>query len=179
MPRAHPARAAVLLAGACLLIASPSHADLVSPPRQDCPPGSRGATCHGGPHCEPLLCEQDSHCADGASCQDRRLCMGAVDCGSRLESNLTRVVQGSCAAGESCGEDPCLTVRVCVPPTAPSAAPPSREPSSPDATEVGNGSSCGGCAAVSGVGGDAPLSGVALGVLLLSALCLLAARRRR
>ena len=100
----------------CILLTSSANADAVPPPRQDCPPGSRGETCHGGPHCMLVSCRDDTDCTGNETCQSRRFCMDIVECGSRGHSRSRRVVAGSCNAGETCGENPCIAEMVCAPP---------------------------------------------------------------
>jgi MYXO-CTERM domain-containing protein len=46
-------RGVFLTLAACIFLTAPSRADVVQPPPDDCPPGTRGVTSHAGPTCVP------------------------------------------------------------------------------------------------------------------------------
>ena len=63
-----------------------ARADAVGPPPADCPAGSFGDSCHGGPFCRPSTCESDAACAGGEICQEVKVCVGGVQCGGGIET---------------------------------------------------------------------------------------------
>lgn len=117
------AAAAMLCALAALLLVSIAEADAVPPPPADCPAGSRGETCHGGPHCRPKPCDVDADCSSGETCQDLDLCLGQVDCAGGWDPDAgphwVDTVEGSCANGAACSRGTCQTTEVCAPPPPP------------------------------------------------------------
>ncbi len=97
-----------------MLYAGAAAADAVPPPPTDCVPGSKGDTCHGGPHCRPRICSNDDACASGESCQALRLCIDQIDCGGLGGPSLGDQVTGACDSG-ACSQGSCQTVMVCAP----------------------------------------------------------------
>ena len=100
-----------------LLSCGVARADVVSPPPEDCADGSTGSTCHWGPHCVPLTCEDDSSC-DGAglTCRNVQLCIEEIDCGGGWGGHhYVDAAFGSCADGARCTRGTCQGIRVCAP----------------------------------------------------------------
>ena len=64
-------------------------ADVVFPPPDDCPSGTRAATDHWGPHCVPTTC--DGECGRGRVCVPTGFCV----------EDMERVV-GTCDGPEDC-----------------------------------------------------------------------------
>jgi len=105
----------LLVACASIVLVSEAEADIVEGPGTNCPNGSEGSACHGGPHCRPRKCTQASGCGEGMSCEERQLCMGQLDCSGRMpNSSLVDTVEGVCSSGGACERGTCQTVRVCV-----------------------------------------------------------------
>jgi hypothetical protein len=99
----------------------PAHADVVSPPPTDCPAGSEGNTCHGGPYCRPLICATDADCSDGKVCKDTSLCVSTINCAGLLPPDAdpsqfdTDKVDVACPNGNECtGGATCKSLKVCV-----------------------------------------------------------------
>lgn len=107
----------VLLHAAISFFGVEARADAIDPPREDCPEGSRGESCHGGPYCAPAsACVDDSSCAEGETCQELDLCIGRIDCAGGWtpgEHFWEDTVTGTCSGG-SCSSGSCETRRVCV-----------------------------------------------------------------
>ncbi|MDC0741386.1 hypothetical protein [Polyangium mundeleinium] len=111
---------ALLFASAVLFAAPPALADVVDLPPTNCPDGSEGATCHGGPHCAPRDCMTDADCKGGATCADRSFCMQEINCvGGWLNPDaalppLTPIVVEPCDAAGACATGTCKSIKVCV-----------------------------------------------------------------
>lgn len=111
----------VVIAGvAAALWVVPARADVVPEPPADCPEGTEGQTCHGGPFCQPRVCTQNGDCGVGATCQDQALCIAGIDCSGGWEPDaaptLLQNAVGTCAGGAACGApSTCMTLKVCVP----------------------------------------------------------------
>ncbi len=108
--------AALLLTGA-LFVASSARADIVFPAPTDCPPGSVGATHHGGPHCAADLCaDEPGRCAaSGGNCQEHGLCTEQRQGASRGGPFTYAAVVGVCDPGGNCAQGKCEKLKVCVP----------------------------------------------------------------
>jgi hypothetical protein len=88
-------------------------ADLVAAPPADCPPGTRGATSHAGPHCLPVSCDQATPCPAGATCVTEHLCSVERKFVNMSGHGTATVIQGRCQNGQ-CAEGTCRPERVCV-----------------------------------------------------------------
>jgi hypothetical protein len=109
-----------------------ARADLVPPPPTDCPPGTRGATNHAGPHCLPVHCSDQRPCPKGETCALAALCLVERTYANMTGQRTTTVVQGLCRNGQ-CEQGTCRREPVCVSRPWASAAPSSRAaPSAPD-----------------------------------------------
>ena len=104
------------LAVAGILFASVTgSADVVPPPPDECPIGSDGDTCHGGPYCRLSVCTDDSNCREG-TCQELEICVGSFLCPGRMGPGMTmQTSEGACTGGAECDSGTCETVRVCAP----------------------------------------------------------------
>lgn len=98
-----------------LSFASTAAADAVPPEPTDCPDGSIGATCHGGPFCRPDTCDTQADCDPGLVCADTQACISTVDCGGIGGPAPTDAYEGPCSAGGSCTEGTCQTTKLCLP----------------------------------------------------------------
>jgi hypothetical protein len=98
-------------------------ADAVSPPPDDCPPGSIGSSGHTrGPHCEPLPCDDDDDCDPelgdrgflrrGTVCEEVGLC--EIDEPSE-DGEAYPVAISACDPG-TCHLGACVVARRCVEP---------------------------------------------------------------
>ena len=158
--------AATALVGILLASASVS-ADVVSPPPDECPVGSLGDTCHGGPYCRLSECTDDSRCDDGMTCQEVDLCVGGHHCYGRIGDGTTmQTSEGLCGDEGECERGDCETVRVCAPEPEPEAE--EEEESTTPATQGA------GCAIAS----SGSAAGLCFGLALM-AVVLLRLRRRR
>ncbi|WP_096326016.1 MYXO-CTERM sorting domain-containing protein [Nannocystis exedens] len=163
-----------------------ARADVVEEPPADCPAGTKGNTCHGGPFCSPLKCFSDAECTDGATCQDTKGCIGWVDCGGGDGGpDPTPTLSSLCDGGEACGAgETCEAIKLCLPVVEPTTGggsaggPTSSGTATTDAgTASGTGDdpggSKGGCGSCSA---DADPGATALALLAIAALV---PRRRR
>jgi MYXO-CTERM domain-containing protein len=94
-----------------------ARADVVPPPATNCPTGSVGATCHGGPYCAPKKCTDYASCASGLTCQPVKFCINKLNCTGGWGTSYADEVVGSCEGGAPCSKGTCQTVVVCLPPT--------------------------------------------------------------
>ena len=155
---------------AALSFASPARADVVGPPPDDCPVGTEGATCHGGPYCSPVECTSDMECGSGETCNDLPFCVSTILCAGLLppDANLMDYerakVEAPCPTANECTQGAtCKTLKVCVPP----------ESTSTSSSGSGSAGSCGCRLAPS-----APLE-ASFGALALAGLGAATALRRR
>lgn len=105
------------LAALLLLSAGPARADVVGPPPRNCPVGSSGDSCHGGPFCRPSTCLNDTECSEGSTCQDVMACIGGIQCGG-LEGGGDPPIdtfEGLCDKGSCSGEAECQAIKQCLP----------------------------------------------------------------
>ena len=104
-----------------LLGTSLAWADVVNPPPEDCPAGTQGSTCHGGPHCAPVDCGA-AGCKDGLECREVKYCAGVVNCAGMLMPDEdpsqydTDAIYTTCDADESCDMGTCQAFKVCIEP---------------------------------------------------------------
>lgn len=164
-------------------IAAPAAADVVSPPPAMCPAGSDPSTCHGGPHCTPLLCGTNADCNAGNVCKDVTYCVKTINCAGLLPPDADPsmyekdAVEGVCT-GTCSGGAPCKTLKVCVPESTSSSS--SSSGSSGTSSSSSSGSSggveTGGCSC-DVAGGGGPLGAAFAALAATSALAF--ARRRR
>jgi hypothetical protein len=101
------------LATAAFVLGPGARADVVGPDAENCPDGSNGTSCHGGPYCHPRACVDDSVCEEGRRCLDTALCVEQFDCTSGYGTFYADHVTGSCGGGASCERGVCSTHRVC------------------------------------------------------------------
>lgn len=178
----------IAIATLAFLLDASARADVVQPEPTDCPPGSEGQTCHGGPYCGVAPpCSSSTACKGGMTCQLAHLCITQHDCWSWGGPNYVDSVKGTCAGGAACSVGTCKTYQVCMPtaprPDASVPRPDAWRPldartSQPDSrsADAGTGVSSRGCkCGLEPAGGATDLpSG-----LLLAAAVVLAWRRRR
>ncbi|MDC3954948.1 hypothetical protein [Polyangium jinanense] len=138
-----------------LAFVTPARADVVGPPPDECPEGTEGGSCHGGPYCRPIECTSDAECGNGETCKDQPLCVSTISCVGLLPPDAspmdfeTPKIEALCPNGNECMQGAtCKTQKVCV-----SAA------SSSD----GNDSGCG-CRLASSGSFEASLGALALGL---------------
>lgn len=125
---------AMLALAGVLFVGATAGADVVSPPPEECPVGSSGHTCHGGPYCGLSECTDDSRCDDGMTCQEVQLCVGSHQCPGRIDEGTThQTSEGLCGEGGECDSGACETVRICAP--TPEPEPEEEEESTTPATE--------------------------------------------
>ncbi len=105
--------AARLVVPIVLLLSFSAGADVVGPPPTDCPDGTEGDSCHGGAFCSPKRCTDTAACAAGTSCQEVKLCIAPINCGSHGMTSFVDSVKGSCPSG-TCVEGTCRPVSVCM-----------------------------------------------------------------
>ncbi len=101
--------------------AGEARADVVGPPPDDCPEGSEGATCHGGPFCRARGCMSDSDCDTGTTCKELPLCTGKIGCAGNIPpdadpNDFTQdKIEGPCPNGNECtAGSTCVKQKVCV-----------------------------------------------------------------
>jgi len=106
---------------ATLSLAGVARADVVGPPQEDCPAGTEGSSCHGGPYCRPVECLVDQDCNAGETCQDRPMCVSTIVCAGLLPPDANPMdyeqakVEGSCPNGDECAAGAtCKTKRLCI-----------------------------------------------------------------
>ena len=99
-----------------LFAPSDAGADAVGPPPKNCPAGSEGESCHGGPYCDPLECTDDSKCKDGKTCQQVHYCVKQLDCAGGWGKGpyYRDEVKGLCEAGSKCSNGSCTALKVCL-----------------------------------------------------------------
>ena len=106
----------VVVCGAALVLwTSAAQADAILPPPPSCPPGSRPASTHAGPHCAPATCQKADDCTGGQTCRGVRLCVSERSYQNWTGVHSTRVIQGTCPDGR-CEVGTCRTLRVCADP---------------------------------------------------------------
>jgi len=176
-----------------------ARADVVDRPPADCPQGSVGDTCHGGPFCRPMTCSMDSECVGDATCQDVMACIGSIDCtgggGGTAADPPIPTITGPCKDGVCGADTTCQAIKQCIGPVDPTTggggssgggSPTSggtatsgtastgggTASSTGDGTGGGSKGGCTGCAAHSG-------DGVGGSTLALLAIAGLVRRRRR
>ncbi len=98
---------------ATMLWISAARADVIRPPPEQCPDGSRPTSTHAGPHCTPRDCENGEPCDEGLECQRVPLCVVERRFVSRAGPSSTRVIEGACPDG-SCAAGECQQMPVCV-----------------------------------------------------------------
>ena len=130
-----------------------ARADAVGPPPADCPAGSFGDSCHGGPFCRPSTCESDAACAGGETCQEVKVCVGGVQCGGGIETLDDPPIPtfvGLCKDDGTCdGEATCQPLKQCV--------------GAPDPTSGGTGGTSGTAGGTGGSSGGDSASGTSGG----------------
>lgn len=92
-------------------------ADAVGPAPKDCPVGTEGESCHGGPFCDPDECTDDSKCKDGKKCQQLKYCVKQIDCAGGWGKGpyYRNEVKGPCGANGACASGgTCTTLKVCL-----------------------------------------------------------------
>ncbi len=116
------------LALACVFVAffgaGRARADVVSPPPERCPGGSKPVEfCHGPPTCRALTCETDADCSGGMVCRDARICTTEYCCSGRCcgggcgsEPTVYTHVFGPCDSSGGCADfgAACTMQKVCV-----------------------------------------------------------------
>jgi MYXO-CTERM domain-containing protein len=100
-----------------LFAASPALADVVGPPPEECPAGSRPSTAHSGPFCAPTTsCEADADCETG-TCTEVRQCIETRGCGGLeppdAEPCTLEHVVGPCGDDGACEIGVCESRRAC------------------------------------------------------------------
>jgi len=114
----------MMLAGAAAfaLLPGAARADVVFPPPATCPDGTEPGTCHGGPHCRPLICATNTDCQGGAVCMDRPFCVHTISCAGKLPPDADpsmydqQVAEAACPGNSACDAGAtCSTLKVCVP----------------------------------------------------------------
>lgn len=155
-----------------LAFVTPARADVVGPPPAECPAGTEGASCHGGPYCRPVGCAGGVECASGETCREVPFCVATILCAGLLPPDADLAdyersnVVGSCANGGTCAQDAtCKTLQVCVPVSA----------STVSASSSGSEGGCG-CRLAPATPLDASLGALAFGAL--GAVSLLRRRQR-
>lgn len=115
LPRWHTPLRATLVA-LLLLTGGEARADVIDDPPRDCPAGSYGNVCHGGPFCEPYDCQNDDDCGEGRTCQPVMACIGLIDC-SGLDGGGSKLYtyEGMCERGACPGQSECLAGMLCLP----------------------------------------------------------------
>ncbi len=113
-----------LLSFALLCSPAIAWADVVGPPPEDCPAGTRPMSSHCGPHCIADTCSNDSECNDGESCVERSLCIYQYQgpCGNHPPDAATTThdaVAAACPNGNACDKGTCETLDVCSAPIPP------------------------------------------------------------
>lgn len=154
-PRHAPTRAAL---AALLLLSGSRHAraDVVGDPPPDCPAGSVGSVCHGGPFCRPVTCTADAECSDGGTCQDVMACIGGIQCGG-LEGGGDPPIdtfEGVCDKGACTGKSVCTAIKQCLP---------AGDPTTGGTATGGSGSATGGATTGSSPTGGATSSATGTG----------------
>ena len=109
---------ATMLGVAVVMAAVDVDADAIEPPPKDCPSGTEGSSCHGGPFCDPQTCVNDSKCKNGNTCQDVQYCVKQINCAGGWGGNPSYrdAVKGLCGANNKCASGSCQALRVCAPP---------------------------------------------------------------
>lgn len=109
-----------LLCCSGVVLSDAARADVVDMEPDNCPDGTVGATCHGGPHCAPKTCS--STCSGGKVCREVAVCTGKIGCAGMLgpdedpsDYEVTRVF-AYCAAGGGCSSGICQTMKLCMDP---------------------------------------------------------------
>lgn len=98
-----------------LSLAGTAAADVVPPEPTDCPAGSIGATCHGGPFCRPDTCDTQADCDAGFICEDTQACISTIDCGGIGGPAPTDAFEGLCGGDGSCATGTCEARKLCLP----------------------------------------------------------------
>jgi hypothetical protein len=99
-----------------IAFARSARADVVDPPREGCPEGTSGRTCHGPPYCAPNDCDPSGGCPAGSHCDDRDLCVYTNTCGGLGGPVGVTAADHACGPGGACPSgSTCQTVRVCLP----------------------------------------------------------------
>ena len=112
-----PGVMAAVLGAALLAAPAAARADAIGPPPQDCPAGTVGESCHGGPFCDPEECTGDSTCKDGKTCQAVKYCTRQLDCaGGWGKGPYYRTeVKGLCGINSTCASGgTCTSLKVCL-----------------------------------------------------------------
>jgi hypothetical protein len=134
-----------------LLVVREARADVVEPPRFECPEGSRGVPAHGLGWCEPLICVDDHDCEmtyvkPGQGqwiCRERPLCIETTMVRPRSRgrppsgpASARHVALGACGQGRTCtGSARCEVKRRCVfVESAPTDTPDQPAPDAPTST---------------------------------------------
>lgn len=192
---------AIAISALLSLLCSRAAADVVPPEPTNCPPGTVGRTCHGGPYCGVETCSATAPCKGTLTCQTTQFCIVQINCAGGWGGGPYYVdsVKGSCAGGAACKEGVCKTVQTCLPPPPPDSKVPQLDSKTtqpdgkamqpdgkqPDSTAQGADTRSGSDAATSQPSRgckcelDHAGAGLAPIVLLLFAAALLLCRRRR
>lgn len=139
----------VLVLMSALSFGTLARADAVPGPPDDCIDGTRGATCHGGPHCLPIRCDDGTPCPADTQCAAVEVATRDVICSGRRPSNAPPptprlTVTGLCDSTpdrshcrtlQLCLSKPALAEPVALAPVEPPPAPPTAT-AAPAATET-------------------------------------------
>ncbi len=94
-----------------------ARADAVPGPPNDCIDGTRGATCHGGPHCLPIRCDDATPCPAEKECTSVEVATRDVVCSGRRLSTAPPptprlAVSGLCDGTRD--RSRCQTLKLCL-----------------------------------------------------------------
>jgi len=98
-----------------LLTSSHAGADAVGPPPKECPDGTKGESCHGGPYCDPNECTDSSKCGAGQTCAPVQYCTKQINCAGGWGKGpyYHTDVKGLCGSDGKCSSGTCSTLMVC------------------------------------------------------------------
>ena len=155
-----------------------ARADVVGPPPSVCPEGASPTSCHGGPLCAPLACDETADCAGGTVCKEQPFCVTTVSCGGLIPPDADihdydrKDARSTCPNGDECtGGATCESVKVCLLPW---------EGTTSAASSGGTPASSGGCSCrVPGVTRNGRASAIAALVAIAAGAALLSRRARR
>ena len=102
---------------------SAARADMIDVPKEDCPAGTSGSSCHGGQFCRARGCVDESECDPGEDCREEQLCLGQIDCQGTHQlpdgqSSVATQVYGYCP-DDTCSSGSCEATKVCMPKPSP------------------------------------------------------------